>query len=233
MRTELGVANRKATAEFQKLRDRQDFVKAVSDSAIDLPQKRAQLQVLTDMVARLRDYFKNNVVRRTIKSVDCDGNPISGLEAYNEIVLKLKPFPVEEEVLEENAQATVNEYKGALSKVAKDLGHVSDFVFTSLRRWVHVQDVYQRGQSLARLGGQRLPRPLHVLDVHWGSDLRWGRGPASRPGAQGRPPLWCASRTCSCAAPPPREKAPTAASTAVHVQDVCGPHYSCMTDPTL
>ncbi|TFK79115.1 hypothetical protein K466DRAFT_606391 [Polyporus arcularius HHB13444] len=55
-------------------------------------------------------------------------NQVSSLEAYTKIILKLKLFPIEEDILQENTQAMINKYKGTLSKVAKDLGHMSDFV---------------------------------------------------------------------------------------------------------
>ncbi|TFK77679.1 hypothetical protein K466DRAFT_607842 [Polyporus arcularius HHB13444] len=128
MRTEILAANRKATKEFQKLRETDNFVQSVSESKVDLPEKKAQLQSFTGLVSGLRAVFSPHVIRRTIHSVDWQGNAISGLDKYNEVVLTLEPFPREATVLEEHAQATVDEYGSTLPTVAKNFGHVS-FLF--------------------------------------------------------------------------------------------------------
>ncbi len=130
MRTEILAANRKATKEFQKLRETDNFVQSVSESKVDLPEKKAQLQKFTGLVSGLRTVFSPHVIRRTIHSVDWQGNAISGLDKYNEVVLTLEPFPREAAVLEEHAQATVDEYGSTLPTVAKNFGHVSFFFIT-------------------------------------------------------------------------------------------------------
>ena len=125
MTRELAKANRKASAEFQKLKETGEFVKKLTNSELALPAKKEQLAVYSKHVAKLRAYFRPNVIRRDIKSVDFEGKPISGLEKYSEIVLMLRPYAIKEQLLEENAEEVVSEYKTSLLKVAKDLGSVS------------------------------------------------------------------------------------------------------------
>lgn len=51
------------------------------------PGQSAVFRTFLTWSDRLRAAFKEHIIRRTNKSVDCDGNPISGLDPYTDIIL--------------------------------------------------------------------------------------------------------------------------------------------------
>lgn len=117
------------------------------ESTSELPMHVEHLRTVTEAVQSTRKYFVNGVIRRTGSSLDCDGNPISGLPPWAETVMLLKPLDIESTTLMAVAEATLKEHRGEItpeianSKVSHSLGlwkwpSRTDTTDTRLCRWV-------------------------------------------------------------------------------------------------
>ncbi|EJF55641.1 hypothetical protein DICSQDRAFT_73286 [Dichomitus squalens LYAD-421 SS1] len=75
-----------------------------------MPKKKEQLKLMARYVGLLRTSFTGFVIRRTVESVDWEGNPISGLRPYFMQTLLIKPQPVELQALENTTKEVIEEH---------------------------------------------------------------------------------------------------------------------------
>lgn len=84
--------------------------------------KSAYENEMVNVIKDIRERFVGTVIRRTVRSVDNVGNPISGLEPFHEHVLVVTLYKHETENLEVLAQDLVEDDAHKIAKFAG--GHV-------------------------------------------------------------------------------------------------------------
>ena len=66
---------------------------------------------LVDLI-ELRERLAPNTIRRTLFSIDFEGKPLSGMDPYQEVQLRVRPYPHEAMILEKTARVLSGTTKG-------------------------------------------------------------------------------------------------------------------------
>ena len=103
VKREIMRVSRKATVEFNKCSQEEGFVDGLIEGAVDLPAKKAQLNVMAKHIRNLRQIFRGYTIRRTLDAVDFEGQPISGLTPFLSRAILLKPLEAEKKALDSSA----------------------------------------------------------------------------------------------------------------------------------
>ena len=130
MKKAVAKATRRSNAEFRQLRMSESFTQSLLDGSVDLQFKRDQIELMEKYVILLRDVFRGFSMRRTVDSIDWEGNPISGLRKYIEKRLLLTPKQEETRELATTATEIMQEHETsrAAAIVAQAEGHVSQSI---------------------------------------------------------------------------------------------------------
>jgi hypothetical protein len=115
MTRELRAAQRRDRATRQGSDVDQDIVRGITKGAV--PQLDSEFEdVMLKWINAIRENFAGAVVRRTIYSVDHNGDRISGLQPFQEHLLVLNLYPLEMQNLDSIAQEMMSDASQSVTK---------------------------------------------------------------------------------------------------------------------
>ena len=130
IKKEMARVARKALMEFKVAKKDRNFVKRLLRREVELPMKQTQMDTMHGYVDKFRDGFAGYIVHRTIRSLDWEGKPISGLPPFHEQVLALQPSQPERKALKAMANEILRDDNATKVKYINKADNVSPFILT-------------------------------------------------------------------------------------------------------